>query len=87
MGGGKALRRRLDRIGGTLPAPAPPAAPIDRTRLTDNEWSEMETIAARCRPGDGPYPSADRWGLWALSDTDLERLEVLTTKLHAPEDS
>lgn len=81
------LRRRVDRIGVILPAPAPPPAPIDLTRLTDKEWAELEIIGARCRPDEGPYPSADRLGLWALSDADLNRLEILTKKLHAPEGS
>ncbi len=75
--------RRLDRVGAVLPEPPPPTPPPNLAALTAAEVAEVEALAARCTRDPGGRRFGDRWGLDALSDAELERLEALTRKAKA----
>lgn len=77
------LRRRLDRVGAALPEPQPPALPANLAALTSEEVAEVEALAAKCLQDLDGRRFGDRWDLDALSDAELERLEVLQRKVHA----
>ncbi len=76
------LRRRLDRIGAALPEPRPPSRPVNLAALTPAEMAEVEALAARCTRDPSGRRFGDRWDLDVLSDSELERLEVLLRKVH-----
>ena len=91
MGGGARRRegparavRRLGRRLGRLEAArgaAPRSAPrFDRSALSAEELLLLDDLAARCRPGEGPYPASDPHGLWALTDEELDALERLAAR-------
>ncbi len=83
MAGGRVLRRRLERVGAVLPEPKPPVRPVNLAALTAAEVAEVEALAARCSRDPGGRRFRDRWDLDALSDAELDRLEVLICKVHA----
>ncbi len=76
------LRRRLDRVGAALPEPKPPSLSVNLAALTSEEVAEVEALAARCTRDPGGSDFRDRWDLDVLSDSELERLEVLLRKVH-----
>ncbi|MDP9367978.1 MAG: hypothetical protein M3Q03_06840 [Chloroflexota bacterium] len=51
--------------------------------LTAAEMAEVEALAARCSRNPRGRRFRDRWDLDALSDAELERLEVLMGKVNA----
>ncbi|MDP9359796.1 MAG: hypothetical protein M3R02_31835 [Chloroflexota bacterium] len=83
MAGGKVLRRRVERIGATLPELKSRVPPLNLAALTAAEVAEVEALAARCPRDPGGRRFGDRWDLDALSDVELHRLEVLLRKAHA----
>ncbi len=80
MAVGRVLRRRLERVGAVLPEPRLPVPPTKLAALSAAEMTEVETLAARCMRDPGGRRFDDRWDLDALSDAELERLEVLLRK-------
>ncbi|MDP9353926.1 MAG: hypothetical protein M3R02_01330 [Chloroflexota bacterium] len=83
MAGSRVLRRRLERVRTVLPEPKPPARSVNLAVLTEAEMAEVEALAARCTRDPGGRRFGDRWGLDALSDAELARLEALTRKAQA----
>ncbi len=71
------LRRRLERIGATLPKPKSRVPPLNLAALTAAEVAEVEALAARCPRDPGGRRFGDRWDPDALSDAELGRLGEL----------
>ena len=74
------LGRRLGRLEAARGAAPTPVARSDLAGLLPEERTLLADLAARCRPGEGPYPGSDPHGLWALTDEDLEALERLAAR-------
>ncbi len=72
------ITRRLATLEARLPPDRPPGPPLDIDRLTQLERDDLEAITTRA--------ARDAAGMLdheALSDGDLERREMLTTKAEA----
>ena len=76
----RGLGRRLRRLAARSAAAPWPAARCDPAGLSPEDLRLLDDLAARCRPGEGPYPASDPHGLWALTADELAALDRLAAR-------